>query len=830
MGLDSEYTHFSRDTLGRWICNLLLEEALASSTDKPFDIIVIGGGSFGAVFAQHMFERDRPTKSHRILVLEAGPFDLPEHVQNMALLGLGPPNPSRIADLRAIGQDKTPRNEVWGLPWHSSTPFPGLAYSIGGRSAYFGGWSPRLLDAEMPLTPDARHSYPWPQAVVDELKQRYFDEAAAQIGTDATNDFIFGELHKALRSQLRDGITGGAVPEAVAFAQLDLHVQLPSGTPASEIDLWKLEAPLAVQSKSSRSGFFPFNKFSSIPLLIRAARLAQGESNGVDAKKRLMIVPNCHVTRLLANAGRVVAVRTAQGDVSVPPGGLVVICAATIESARLARLSFDTLPNAGLPGQNLMTHLRSNITIRIPRAALSSLPAAVKELEASALFVKGRHPNAGPPVGHFHLQITAAGLGPLDQNSDSEAELFKKVPDIDGFEPFKNVTDDHVIITLRGIGETHPQNSDSFVRLDPEPDEYATSRAFVAVANPNDPAQRASNANTAADSDLWDAMDRAADDVALVFAGGQPYKVLEPGTSNTWHDVPAGQRGITVVPFIKRRDGMGTTHHEAGTLWMGEDPTQSVTNPNCHLHHLENVYALGPALLPSVGSPNPMLTGVALARRLVDHLLQPAVYMPEAGFTSLFDGVSVSDWQMAGQGDVGTFIRVDDVLEAVPGSELGLFWNSTPMPPNFVLRLEWLRTRNDDNSGVFVRFSDPNSRPDYFNKHYVAVDFGFEVQIDVFGQPDGLGIHKTGAIYDQPGQTLSQIAANAPGQWNTFEIKVANQQYTIKLNGTQVSKFTFIPGSDLAHPERGLTNTPRFIGLQAHTGCVQFRRIRFKAV
>ena len=51
-------------------------------------------------------------------------------------------------------------------------------------------------------------------------------------------------------------------------------------------------------------------------------------------------------------------------------------------------------------------------------------------------------------------------------------------------------------------------------------DEYTVSRAFVAVADPNDPAQRASNLNTAADADLWDAMDAAADDVALVFAGG----------------------------------------------------------------------------------------------------------------------------------------------------------------------------------------------------------------------------------------------------------------------------------------------------------------------
>jgi choline dehydrogenase-like flavoprotein len=830
MGLPSEYTHFSRDTLGRWICNLLPEEALASSSAKPFDVIVIGGGSFGAVFAQHLFDRDRPTKRHRILVLEAGPFDLPEHVQNIALPTLGPPEKSSIAILRSKGEDKAPRNEVWGLPWHSSTLFPGLAYCIGGRSAFFGGWSPRLLDGEMPLTSDARHPYPWPQAVVDDLKQSYFGDAAAQIGTDTTNDFISGEMHEALRRQLHDGIAAGSVAEAVPFANLDLQVQPPAGTPAGELDLWKLEAPLAVQSASRRSGFFPFNKFSAIPLLIRAARRAQDEPGVSDANKRLMIVPNCHVMRLIANAGRVVAVRTGRGDVSVPPNGVVVIAAATIESARLVRLSFGQQPNADLAGQNLMTHLRSNITIRLPRASLSSLPAAVKELQASALFVKGRHPKTGTPAGHFHLQITAAGLGPLDPNTDSEAELFKKVPDIDGFEPFKNVTDDHVIITLRGIGETHPKNPDSLVRLDPEPDEFATPRAFVAVANPKNDGEVAANALTAADRDLWDAMDRAADDVALVFAGGQAYKVLEPGSTNNWLDVAAGQRAINAVGFEKRRDDMGTTHHEAGTLWMGDDPTQAVTNANGHLHHVENAYALGPSLLPSVGSPNPMLTGVALARRLADHLLQPTIFTPEAGFTALFDGVSTANWQMAGQGDVGAFIRVDDVLEAVPGNDLGLYWNTAPMPPNFVLRLEWLRTRDDDNSGVFVRFPDPNSRPDYFNKHYVAVDYGFEVQIDELGRPDGLGIHKTGAIYNQPGQALSQIAAKPLGQWNTYEIEVANQQYTVRLNGAQVSSFAFVAGSDAQHPERGLTNSPRFVGLQAHTGRVQFRRIRFKAI
>jgi len=774
MPLESEYTSFSRDTLGRWVCNTLAE-ALAAGSAKPFDIIVVGGGSFGSVFAQHLFDQDRALKQHRILVLEAGPFDLPEHVQNVSLLGLGPPPPSRIADLRAVGLDKTPRAEVWGLAWHSPTAFPGLAYCIGGRSVFFGGWSPRLLDGEMPLVSDARHPYPWPKAFVDDLHARYFDESAAQIGTDATNDFIHGALHAALRKQLHDGIVAGNVSEAVPFAELDLHLTLPPGTPASKKDLWKLEAPLAVQGRAARSGFFPFNKFSSVPLLLRAARLAQDESHGDDAKKRLMIVANSHVTRLLTSGGRVTVVRTNQGDIQVPANGIVVIAIATIESARLAGLSFGDSPNAALIGTNLMTHLRSNLTLRIPRAALSSLPGAVKELEASALFVKGRHPLTGTPDAHFHLQITAAGLAPLDQSTDSEAELFKKIPDIDGFEPFKNVTDDHVIITLRGIGETHPQNTDSFVRLDPEADEFGTARAFVSVANPNDPAQRAVNQRTAADFDLWEAMDAMADQVALVFANSQPYKVLQPGTANTWFDVPAGQKAITVVPYATRRDGMGTTHHEAGTLWMGDDPTASITNANTHVHHVENAYVVGPALLPSVGSPNPMLTGVALARRLADHLLQPAAYTAEAGFTALFDGVSTATWQMAGQGDVGRFIRVDDILEAVPASQPGLYWCMTAMPPNFLLRIEWLRSRSDDNSGVFIRFPDPSTRPDYFNKHFVAVDFGFEVQIDELGQPDGQGIHKTGAIYAQAAQVLSQVPANVPGQWNEFEIAVSGQ-------------------------------------------------------
>ena len=61
----------------------------------------------------------------------------------------------------------------------------------------------------------------------------------------------------------------------------------------------------------------------------------------------------------------------------------------TVESARQAKVSFDR-PHIGT---NLMAHLRSDYTIRIPRGSLG-IPAATKDLQASALFLKGRHKHA----------------------------------------------------------------------------------------------------------------------------------------------------------------------------------------------------------------------------------------------------------------------------------------------------------------------------------------------------------------------------------------------------------------------------------------------------
>jgi choline dehydrogenase-like flavoprotein len=807
MAITTESTSFTKDVQGRYLCNDFSELA-----GPPFDFIVVGGGTFGAAIAEHLWFRQKQSGGGlRTLVLEGGPYVLGEHVQNAGIQGFGDaPGVSILND--AAPQPEPAKNEVWGVPWKSATPFTGLAYVVGGRSLYWGGWSPRLLDEEVAT---------WPQETVDDLKATYFGESTRQIGVDETNDFIFGDLHRALRKQLADGL--GGVGAAIPLDQLPespllkggedtagllrlLGLDDPGGAGDPELkNLLKLEAPLAVRAHPPHAGFFALNKFSTVPLLMKAARTAYFDANGDDTRKEFMIVPNTHVHRIAvaqsgANAWRATGVDTNRGFIPLAPGGVVIVALGTIESARLALNSFA---NSGIPtlprmGKNLLAHVRSNLAIRVPRAAIAALGAAHGELQTSALFVKGR----APGLGTFHLQITASGGS---KTGGAEDELFKKIPDVDFFDALSTADDQFVAIAIRGIGQmeaadfgnvgAHPSRVD----LDPNRnDEFGVPRAFVTMkTTPNDNA-------------LWDVMDNAMKQVADLFANGQPVQTIQ----------------------ALARDGLGTTHHETGTLWMGTDPARSVAAPDGRLHFTDNVYAAGPCLFPSIGSPNPMLTGIALARRTGDLIMRPPAFAADAGFTALFDGQSIGDWKMStirnqpGRDNPGRFLIRRGFFEAQTGTDLGLMWLNRPTPPRYVLRLQWMRTADPDNSGVYVAFPNPEGEG-YDNTAFVGVNLGFEVQIDERGDSP---IHRTAAIYGFK-------APDAPAvvrplfEWNDYEITVDGPDLTVALNGSVVTNFHFT--GDPAFPRRGLASTPaepRFIGLQTHTGRARYRNIQWKAL
>src|SRR5258706_3380546 len=82
----------------------------------------------------------------------------------------------------------------------------------------------------------------------------------------------------------------------------------------------------------------------------------------------------------------------------------------------------------------------------------------------------------------------------------------------------------------------------------------------------------------------------------------------------------------------QKRDGLGTTHHEAGTFGIGIDPNPSVTNLDGRFHHVNNAYVAGAAIFPTLGSANPSLTALALARRTPLAIVRESIVGPNSDF------------------------------------------------------------------------------------------------------------------------------------------------------------------------------------------------------
>jgi hypothetical protein len=192
---DVQQTDFGYDVVPRYICNNWQEIAAAQAPGAyPFDVVIIGAGMFGGYCPEKLY-RQGGRAALRILLLDAGAFLLQSHIQNLPQqLGgkVGGPNNLRTRDDASGAQ-----NVIWGMPWILNESFPGLAYCIGGRSLFWGGWSPPLTPADLTN---------WPGAVVTYLNGASGCAATAgEIGTAVTTDFI---RQTALFNTLLNGITG----------------------------------------------------------------------------------------------------------------------------------------------------------------------------------------------------------------------------------------------------------------------------------------------------------------------------------------------------------------------------------------------------------------------------------------------------------------------------------------------------------------------------------------------------------------------------------------------------------------------------------------------
>src|SRR5579864_1621879 len=737
---DVQQTDFGYDVVPRYICNNWQEIAAAQAPGAyPFDVIIIGAGMFGGYCAGKLF-RHGGSAALRILLLDAGAFLLQSHVQNLPQqLGgkVGGPNYLRTRDDASGAQ-----NVIWGMPWISNEPFPGLAYAIGGRSLFWGGWSPPLTPADLAG---------WPGDVVAYLNAADgYAATATEIGTAVTTDFIRQTaLFNALLSRAQATLPLSGITEAA-------------------------EAPLAVVGEAPRSGLFAFDKFSSAPFIMDAVRNDVGVNDaGGDQRRRIFLLPRAQVHRLNMSGNAAssldISVAGVRQPLAVGPGCAVILANGTIEATRLALESLGVgSPQFGPPRVgNLMAHLRSNITVRIKRTALGL--SAPTDLETVALIARGT------ALGRrFHHQITAADVaGP-----NPEAAMWSMVPDIDLIgSMLTNQDPNWVAITFRGIGEMEDQpavaNIDparSWIDLSPETDQWGMRRAYVNLVA------------TANDRQLWSAMDKSAFDLGLALAGNNAADI-------EYWNAPAGQwQAARPQPDAAGRgfwqDLLGTTHHEAGTLFMGAAGA-SITDSSGKFHGKDNVYVAGPALFPTLGSANPSLTALSLARRTANTIVAATAVAPAPGFVAL--SLARADWQMVKlPNSPATMIHYGTVLET--SGWYGLYWYIKETFSNFVLSLDWRISRREENSGVYIRIPAPTVA----NALQAADAQGHEIQIDQRGfdpvtGTEGHPLKVTGAIYDL--QVPSASTQVAIGVWNRFVIEANGPRIQVTLNGQLVNDY-----------------------------------------
>lgn len=558
-----QQTSLSLDTLARFTCNTFDEVIFSDNSQSPFDYIVIGSGMYGSYAASKLFRLSGDQKP-RILVLDAGPFLLSNHIQNYS---------------DSFGYSVF--DAIKSKPYISNLPPNEIHdhyYCIGGKSLGWGKWCPRMTQNDLSQ---------WPDEISDYLHANH-EIVEVETGIKPTDEFIFGELHDRLTEKFClsyskvEGFTGVSQP------------------------------PIAAQAQTPASGLFSFDAFSSVTLLLDAIREdINSTKDPIPEKRRLILIPKARAVKLNFLRSSVDGIQVIYGESQEEKyidtkGAKIILALGASESTRLVLNSLPVENNSPdrLIGRNMMAHFRSNYDVRIHRSAFGSdLPML---LQASALHIQGEIRNR-----RFHIQFFAAA----DPGNSGSALLYKMVRDIEDLKALlDSQKSEWISFRVLTVGEmignkSSPLYTPGTSWMDVSPYEFdryndrLVSKTYVHWEI------------TQEDDVFWQEMDKKALQLMLEVAGDTNLiEFRQEKDKDIWGNlIPENLRGF--------RDGLGTSYHESGTLWMGTDANTSVTNTSGRFHNYNNLYCVDQSIFPTVGSANPVLTGLVLTRKVVTDLL-----------------------------------------------------------------------------------------------------------------------------------------------------------------------------------------------------------------
>jgi hypothetical protein len=179
----------------------------------------------------------------------------------------------------------------------------------------------------------------------------------------------------------------------------------------------------------------------------------------------------------------------------------------------------------------------------------------------------------------------------------------------------------------------------------------------------------------------------------------------------------------------------------------------------------------------------------------------------DKNWRQLFNGTDLTGWQQVGP---GSFVVEDGLLKTVGG--MGMIYYPAEKFGQSVIRVVYKVKDNDCNSGVFIRI------PEKPVDEWVAINKGYEVQIDNGTRHVGGEYHCTGVLY-----SLTKAKAHPqkdPGEWNTMDIMLDGKRTVVMVNGKKVTDFRegnpVLEKTRSYEPERGPRPETGYIGLQCH--------------
>jgi len=531
---------------------------------ERFDYIVIGSSFCALGFVDRVLRNDPHA---RILVIERGPFFLPEHFQNLPLPfqqtlgGMSETFPWTLSS-RTIGDGGY-------IKWqHGMVPF------FGGRSTLWSAWCPRPTHEEMEG---------WPEKVIAAANE-YFESAERLLNVVPASEIDRGRAAPQPGTRPVYGI----LQEKLTERMVEGLERIDSATRA-------IPAPLAVGAPELHG--MDFVKFAVPGPLLEVLSAAKAREKAKEGAP-LRIVTDCTVTRVLQQQGRATALETTQGVVNVGDAKLI-LAMGTLPPTTLVLNSFPQVENAG---ERFTAHFITSVVARVPRADYE-FHGEIGELELAAIYMAGVDRKTR---GQYHIQLTALSDRHPAANAQTAARYMPDVVATASPEQLRT-SEDYVVFVCAVLGELDYRNEENWLRK-MEGSDPTTNVLLQVLENEND-------------RSVWSTMDEG------TFQALE--RVLSPGGAERveyWHKDPddeedpgAWAKGRPTEKMIR----VPALVHEGSTLWIGDD-RDAVVGLDYGLKGVGNVYVTGGSLWPTGASWNPTMTMVALAQHLADLLSKKA--------------------------------------------------------------------------------------------------------------------------------------------------------------------------------------------------------------